>query len=392
MDGHYRTSSKISLEEYSSPIEVELLYNVRNLLIDGENVINRSIIGIFAAALAVAFTGCTSAIDKVPEQQVIIPGAPEEPRLLYVASYRGESDFSSKNAIDVLIGESGPEGGAVLKKPYGVGGYKGKIYVTDTGKAVVFVIDPLLKKITFIGDQPNGKLALPVSVAFDKTGNVYVSDAKQKRINVYDQNGTFIREIASNNEFMRPTGIAINTELGLLYGSDTLGHNIKIFTLEGKLVSTVGKRGEGEGEFNYPTNIAIDRRNGNVIVGDTQNFRIQVFDKNGKYLYKFGQIGDKPGMFARPKGVAVDSEGHIYVADAAFNNIQVFNDKGELLLYFGGAGLSPATFQLPATLSFDEDDRLLTTEAFNPRVQVFQYLSEEWKRKHPVEYKKMREF
>lgn len=330
-------------------------------------------------------------MEKVPEQKVIIPGPPEEPRLAYAATYRGESDFTSKSALDVLIGEIGAEGGLSLKKPYGIGGQKGKIYVTDTGRAAVFVFDPQMRKVSFIGDQQNGRLALPVGVAFDKAGNVYVSDAKQKRIYVYDQNGTFLRDLGSNGEFMRPTGIAINPDLGLLYGSDTLDHNFKIFTLEGKLVSTIGKRGGGEGEFNYPTNVAIDRRNGNVVVGDTQNFRIQVFDQNGKFLYKFGQVGDKPGMFARPKGVAVDSEGHIYVSDAAFNNIQIFDDKGTLLLYFGGTGVAPGTFQLPATIAFDDQDRLLTTEAFNPRVQVFQYLSDEWKRTHPEEYKKMRE-
>lgn len=345
---------------------------------------------ICAAAAAVLMTGCVATVDKIPER-VIIPGPPEEPRLVHIASYRGEADFSNKNALDVLIGEGGIEGGATLRKPYGVGGYKGRIYVTDTGRAVVFVIDPAQKKVSMIGDQQSGKLSLPVGLAFDHNGTVYVSDAKIKRIYAYDQNGTYLRDIAANGEFMRPTGIAVNAELGLLYVADTLAHNIKVFTLDGKPVSTFGKRGDQESEFNYPTNIAIDRRNGNVVVGDTQNFRIQIFDKNGKFLSKFGQVGDKPGMFARPKGVGVDSEGHIYVADAAFNNIQVFDDKGNLLLFFGSAGLGPAGFQLPATLSFDEEDRLMTTEAFNPRVQVFQYLSDKWKQANPEEYKKLRE-
>lgn len=354
-------------------------------------MVKQTIAAACVLMVSILFSGCTPV--KGPEAKVIIPGPPEEPRLVYIDSYRGESDFVKEmSLLDAVIGEEMAGGGRNMKKPYAVGGYGGKIYVTDTGAAVVFVLDPVAKQVSMIGDKQGGKLALPVGVAFDNNGTVYISDSKIKRIYAYDQNGTFLREIGSNDEFMRPTGIAVNSDLGLLYATDTLGHNIKIFTLDGRFVSSFGKRGNEEGEFNYPTNIDVDRRNGNIVVGDTQNFRIQIFDKNGKFISKFGKIGDKPGMFARPKGIAIDSEGHIYVADAAFNNIQVFNDKGELMMYFGGAGNEPATFQLPATLAFDAEDRLYTTEAFNPRVQVFQYISEKWKLAHPEEYKKLKEY
>lgn len=331
--------------------------------------------------------GC--AAKEVVVQKFVVPAPPEEPRLFHVATYRGESDFEQESSFDMLIGEADAKISRNMNKPYGVAAYKGVVYATDTALGVVFVFDPMLKKISFLGDKPSGKLGLPVSIAFDGKGLTYVSDAKLKKVYAYDANGTVEKVFGSKDEFYRPTGIAINRDLGLLYVTDTLGHNIKVYTLEGKLVSTIGKRGGEDGEFNYPTNISIDRRNGNFVVGDTQNFRIQIFDKDGKFLSKFGKVGDKPGMFARPKGVAVDGEGHIYAADAAFNNIQVFNEKGELLLYFGGAGTTPGTFQLPSALYCDEEDRLYTTEGFSARVQVFQYVSEIWKKNNPDAYKKL---
>lgn len=342
------------------------------------------------AVLLLSFMGSGCAEKKVPVGKFIVPAPPEAPRLFHVTTYRGEIDFQKDAALDLFIGE----GGAFTKnmvKPYGVSAYKGKIYATDTALGIVFVFDPVLKKVTYLGDQPSGKLALPVSVAFDGKGLIYVSDAKAQKIFVYDENGSAQKMIGSGDDLYRPTGIAINRDLGLLYVADTLQHNIKVYTLEGKLVSTIGKRGSEDGEFNYPTNVNIDRRNGNIVVGDTQNFRIQIFDNNGKFLSKFGEVGDKPGMFARPKGVAVDTEGHIYAADSAFNNVQIFNDKGELLLYFGGAGMAPGTFQLPTALYCDEEDRLYTTEGFSARVQVFQYISEAWKNSHPAEYQKLLE-
>lgn len=332
--------------------------------------------------------GCSTKVEEV--QKFIVPAPPEQPRLFHVATYTGERDFQNEKLIDIFIGEGGPQSRNMIK-PYGVAAYEGKIYTTDTVLGAVFVIDTVAKKVSYLGDKQSGKLALPVGVAFDGKGITYVSDAKLKRVYGYDENGTVQKVFGQNNVFYRPTGIAINREIGILYVADTLDHNIKMFSLDGKQVGVIGKRGAEDGEFNYPTNISIDRRNGNMIIGDTQNFRIQIFDKNGKFLSKFGKVGDKPGMFARPKGVAVDSEGHIYAADAAFQNIQIFNDTGELLMYFGGAGTAPGTFQLPSALYCDEEDRLYTTEGFSARVQVFQYLSEAWKKKYPEEYKKIRE-
>jgi len=345
---------------------------------------------IAGAAALIMMSGCVA--QKAPEVKIVIPAAPDEPRLFFVGAYHGESTFQSGlSALDVIIGEENEGSFKNIRKPYGVAGYGGRIFVADTGSASVFVIDPNEKKVSYIGDQAAGKLAMPVDVAIAKEGTIYVSDVRLKRVYAYDQNGTFKSAYGMKDEFYRPTGIAVNSNLGLLYVVDTLAHNIKIFSLSGQLVSTIGKRGEGDGEFNYPTNIAIDPRNNNVIVVDTQNFRIQILDKDGKFLGKFGEIGDKPGTFTRPKGVGVDSEGHIYVVDAAFNNVQVFDDKGTLLLFFGSAGTTEGSFKLPAGLTLDDRDRLIISEAFTGRVQVFQYVSEEWKKTHPEEYKKLKQ-
>jgi len=351
----------------------------------------KKVIIYFLGAFILSMTMGGCAAKKEVDQKFIVPAPPEEPRLFHVATYHGESDFKQENALDLFIGDGGTFTARNMVKPYGVAANKGKIYATDTAQGIVFVFDTELKKVSFLGATPPGKLALPVGIAFDGQGNTYVSDAKLKKVYVYDVNGTMNKVIGTHDEFYRPTGIAINRDLGLLYVVDTLQHDIKVFTLEGKQVSTIGKRGIDEATFNYPTNISLDRRNGNIIVGDTQNFRIQILNKDGKFLKTFGKVGDKPGMFARPKGVAVDSEGHIYAADAAFQNIQIFDDKGELLLYFGGSGMDTGRFGLPSMMYCDEEDRLYVSEGFNARVQVFQYISEKWKKEHADEYKKLLE-
>ncbi len=340
--------------------------------------------------LALFNSGCAQ--KKSEEIRIILPPPPEEPRIFYVESLRGEANFKETKTLDLLIGKEGKGVGKNLFKPYGVAAANNTVYVTDTAIGIVFAMDTLNKKVTFIGDRPPGKLALPVSIAIGRNGTIYVSDSKLKKVFGYRKNGALFFAIGDKGEFRRPSGIAINEKLNRLYVVDTKSHNVKVYDLDsGKLLFEFGKRGIEEGEFNFPTNIAVDRRNGNVAVVDTQNFRVQLFDADGNFLSKFGRLGDKPGMFSRPKGIGIDSEGHIYVSDAAFNNVQIFDDKGNILLYFGGAGFGPSQFYLPAGVYVDENDRVYVVDSFNARVQIYQYVSERWKKEHPEEYRELKE-
>ncbi len=352
-------------------------------------MIKRALRGSIFVLYALLFFGCGA--QKQESVRIIMPPPPEDPKLFYVDSYRGEASFTENRALDLFLGKESKGVGKNLFKPYGVYAKGDIIYVSDTAIGNVFVIDTKNKKVTFIGDKPAGKLALPVGIAMDSKGTLYVSDAKLKKVFGYDENGNLIYALGNKGEFRRPSGIAINKKLNRLYVVDTKSHNVKVYDLSSnKLLFEFGKRGINDGEFNFPTNIAIDPRNGDVAVVDTQNFRVQIFDSEGEFLKKFGRLGDAPGMFARPKGIGIDSEGHLYIADAAFNNVQIFDDKGQILLFFGGAGFDPGKFYLPAGIYVDENDRVYIVDSFNARVQVYQYVSEKWKREHPKEYEELK--
>jgi DNA-binding beta-propeller fold protein YncE len=338
---------------------------------------------IFTFSLTLACLSCAPPVVK--EVKLIYPSPPEEPKIVYLTSYKGESDFKKKGFLEAILGEA--IFSTDLQKPYGVTAYGDKMYVTDTQSAVVFVFDLKEQKVTFMGHKDLGKLALPAGVAVSSDGIIFVSDAKQKRVFGYDANGNLKIALGKKDEFKNPGGIAINNDIGRLYIVDSYGHMVHVYSTKGDPLFTFGKRGDGDGEFNYPSNAAIDRRNGNVYIVDTQNFRVQVFDKDGKFVKRFGQIGDVPGTFTRPKGIGIDSEGHIYIADAAFDNFQVFDDKGQILIFIGGPGHEPGYFWLPAGAYVDEKDRVYVVDSFNKRVQVFQYLSEKWKKENPEKYK-----
>jgi DNA-binding beta-propeller fold protein YncE len=344
------------------------------------NLIRFSLL-LLLAQIALALTAACGA--RAPQDNVtlVYPSPPDEPRIVYLKSYRGEGDFIKPGFWDLIFGTVGS---STLSKPYGVFALEGRIYATLTGSGGVIVIDTKNRKVDYLGSR----FSLPMGLTGTRDGMIFVSDATQKKVFGYDAKGSLRVAIGKKDEFQNPAGIAVNDDLQRLYVVDSFKHKVRVYSTKGEALFEFGRNGPGDGEFHYPSNVAVDRRTGNVYIVDTQNFRVQVFNKDGKFLRKFGEIGDRPGFFARPKGISVDSDGHVYVADAAFDNFQVFDETGQVLLFIGSVGSDPGLFQLPASLYVDEQDKVYVVDSMNGRIQVFQYLSEKWKKEHPEEYKK----
>jgi len=349
-----------------------------------EMMMKNTITRLYPLVLLLLISACAQTV--ADKRNYYWPSPPDEPRIVYLGSYKGESDFAKKSFFDALFGET--SAAKVLDKPYGVFVLNDKIYVTLTARSALAVIDPALQKVAYIGETPPGRLLLPIGVAVAADGTVFVADSKAKTVYAYTGDGDLKFAVGAKDDFANPAGLAINETLNRLYVVDSYNHKVRVYSLKGEFLFTFGSRGDKPGEFNFPSNIAIDRRDNSVLISDTQNFRVQKFTQDGTFILKFGHIGDVPGSFARPKGVGVDSEGNIYVADAAFNNFQVFDENGQLLMVLGGAGAGPATFQLPAGLYVDSKDRIHIVDSLNGRIQVLQYLSLQWKKNNQDQYRK----
>ncbi|TAN42239.1 MAG: hypothetical protein EPN22_13025 [Nitrospirae bacterium] len=339
---------------------------------------------LFQAVVFMFIMGCAGAPPAPPDEGVHFwPMPPDEPKIAYISSSFGESNYKKLSFMQELLGD---EELVVnnFTKPYGVSVYNDKMYVTDTVARLVFCVDLKEKKITFVG----GEYSVPTGVAVSSDGIVFVADAKQQKVLGFDASNKLRIAIGKKGELGQPGGVIVNNRLGRLYIVDSHKHQVHAYSLKGEYLFSFGKRGVEDSEFNFPSNIALDRRNNNICVVDTQNFRVQCFDKDGKFVLKFGQIGNAPGTFSRPKGIGIDSEGNIYVIDAAFDNFQIFNEKGELLLAVGSAGIDPGRFSIPAGMYIDENDRIYAVDTGSKRVQIFQYMSQAWKKANPEEYKK----
>lgn len=330
---------------------------------------------VFALLLSLMAYGCAGK----PLPDLIWPEPPDTPRVKFIRYYSGFNDFRRRNIlVDAFLGV---EGSPALLKPMSVHvDASGKIFVSDTAAADIFVFDPGRQETTSLGRIGVRGIFKPIGIATDPaTGRIFFADSAGNKLYAIQADGAFIDTPDPPEPFKQPSGVAVDTLNKKLYVTDTQNHNIKVFNLDTlKYERTLGGRGKEEGQFNFPSHITVDGK-GRLYVTDTMNGRIQVFDADGKFLRTFGELGDAPGMFARPKGVAVDSEGHIYVVDAAFNNVQIFDEEGKVLMYFSSFGGDRGQLTLPAGIAVDKDDYIYVADSWNRRVAVYEYLGEKSK-------------
>jgi tripartite motif-containing protein 71 len=260
--------------------------------------------------------------------------------------------------------------------PYGIAvDSSGNLYVADTFNNRVQKFDPDGKFITNWGGKGtgDGEFDMPYGIAADIGGNLYVADAGNGRIQKFDTNGKFITKWGSEGtgegEFMEPYGVAVDSS-GNLYVTDTFNNRIQKFDPDGKFITNWGGKGTGDGEFDMPYGIAADS-GGNLYVADAGNGKIQKFDTNGKYITKWGSKGTGEGDFMEPYGIAVDIGGNVYVTDTFNNRIQNFNSNGKFITSWGSYGTGEGDFKGPHGIAVDSGCNVYVADTHNSRIQKF---------------------
>ena len=72
-------------------------------------------------------------------------------------------------------------------------------------------------------------------------------------------------------------GIAVDPSSGNVYVADTANNRIQVFSNDGIYISNWGKYGHSEVGMRFPADIVIDPSSDNMLVTDTGNSRILVF-------------------------------------------------------------------------------------------------------------------
>jgi hypothetical protein len=297
--------------------------------------------------------GCAQHVTAPPKSYSFWPAFPQEPRILFLASYSSSTDVEpAKTRLDEIIYGKSPQSRAMIVNPYGVAMWKGRIYVCDTRNPAIEILDLRQHQMQLMSAPEAGKLGKPVAIAIAPDGTKYIADVQIGAIAVFDASDHFLRQIG--HERLNPVGVAVHGSQ--LYVTDYKANHIEVFDrFSGKSLRIIGGLGRKPGQMAGPLGIATDDQ-GNIYVDDIINCRVQKFAPDGKLLGTFGSLGDHPGTFTRPKHIAIDHDGIIYVVDAAFQNVQMFDSQFRALLYFGNPGDYPGSMDLPAGICFHDGD------------------------------------
>ena len=155
------------------------------------------------------------------------------------------------------------------------------------------------------------------------TGQIFVADCYNRRIQVFYYDLTFSHTIAPTGEkqFNYPLDVALDNE-GYLYVAELSNHCITKLSTKGQFITRFGSRGSAPGQLSFPSSLTIN--NNLVYVTEEDNNRVSIFDTNGNFIHCFGKQGSGEGELLEPRGIATDTFGNLYVNDTNNDRIVVF--------------------------------------------------------------------
>lgn len=186
---------------------------------------------------------------------------------------------------------------------------------------------------------------------------------------LFDLDGRAIRSFGAGL-FAWPHGLYVDRDgnvwvtdaVGYGEPSPGLGHVIYKFSPQGRLLMTLGRKGEaGQGPalFTKPSAVVV-APGGDIFIADghdaTGNNRIVKLAADGRFLLEWGTTGSEPGQFRDPHALAMDSQGRLFVADRGNSRIQIFDQEGRHLSTW-------TQFGRPSGLYIDADDVLYAADS-----------------------------
>ena len=179
------------------------------------------------------------------------------------------------------------------------------------------------------GDLP-GQFQFVTDTIQAKNGHYFVGHYGQSdMIQEFDEAGKFVRRWGSQGnepgQFSRPQTLLLDKE-GLLWIADACNHRIQVFDVAGpepKLERIWGAPGMAVGELQYPYGMDFDA-DGTLLIAEFGAHRVQRFSREGKSLEVWGSAGKLPGQFTNPWALIVDSRRRLHVLDTMNHRVQRF--------------------------------------------------------------------
>jgi len=195
----------------------------------------------------------------------------QQTRLQMVLGKKQESWTWSTHVV-----EHGARGPAFFYQPTGIAfAPDGNFFVTDgygNSRVAKFSADGnLLKDWGERGTDP-GQFHTPHSIVIDAGGTVYVADRDNRRIQVFDANGKFLKVW---NNVGAPWSICITPGSSqIIWSADGFSGRFYKLDLNGNILGEFGKPGKLAGQFGWAHGITCPSEN-LIYAAEELNFRVQ---------------------------------------------------------------------------------------------------------------------
>ena len=217
----------------------------------------------------------------------------------------------------------------------------GRIYVTDSELGKIFVFKKKGGFAHFLGDaKGEGIFKRPTGLGIDpSSGLIYLTDTLRHMVHVLDAEGRIVREWGERGDepgqFNFPTDVAL--EDGHVFVLDAMNFRVQVFATDGRYITSFGKPVNKPGGLFRPKSLAVDKQNKLVYVVDAFFDVVQAFRYDGSLQLAFGHEGSGPGEFRMPSGICLQPDGRILVADSLNGRIQVFQLREKLTAALRGS-------------------------------------------------------
>ncbi|MDO8684688.1 MAG: 6-bladed beta-propeller [Armatimonadota bacterium] len=251
----------------------------------------------------------------------------------------------------------------------------GNMWVADHNTNEVLKINPSGSIISKFGSILPGRpdyLTEPTSMIRSSSGNIYVLETNSCKVKVFDSNGNFLRLIGepgtSDEQLDMPYDIALGTGEDIFI-TEMQNSKIKRFSLNGQFLAIFGEGGVGQGKLAAPTGIAVNG-SGNVLV--TDHGCVHKFDASGTWIVDYSQYGSDPGRLENPGGIAIDSVNNFYVGDTTTGYATKFLSNGEYAnLRLGEPGFNPGQFMMISAVAIGPSDTVYVADGPSSRIERY---------------------
>jgi DNA-binding beta-propeller fold protein YncE len=218
-----------------------------------------------------------------------------------------------------------------------------RVWVVDDYRHSIFIFSNDGKRLLQTIGEPNVHAAddkhfyRPTFIAWLPDGSFFVADGyANTRVVKFDKTGKYLTAWGEKGTppekrpgyFNNVHGIAVDPQTRQVFVNDRQNHRVQVFDENGKYLR--------EWSFGPPPSdihlfiITADRY---LWAADRGTSKMLKYDLNGNFLYSWGTWGDFPGGMWGVHGLSVDPDGNFYVAEV---------DSGRAQKYRPRAGANPA--------------------------------------------------